>query len=99
MFFYWRNTMKPNIIKKIYIYIHMKYCELTHQKFLKNYIVIFKYKNKIGYFTDAIGLNKKDVIEKTRMVVYHSGFFNGLKDMKKIQVIAIEREDKLWISI
>ena len=44
-------------------------------------------------------LSKKDVIEKTRMVVYHSGFFDGLKDMKKIQVIAIEREDKLWISI
>ena len=91
--------MKLNIIKRIYIYIHMKYCDSTNQKFLKNYIVIFKYKNKIGYFTDAIGLNKKDVIEKTRMVVYHSGFFDGLKDMKKIQVIAIEREDKLWISI
>ena len=91
--------MKICIIKKIYIYLHMKYCELTHKKFLKNYIVIFKYKNRIGYYTDVIGLNKKDAIEKTRMVVYHSGFFDGLKDMKKIQVIAIEREDKLWISI
>ena len=91
--------MKISIIKKLYIYLHMKYCELTHQKFLKSYIVIFKYKNKIGYYTDVIGLNKKDAIGKTRMVVYHSGFFNGLKDMKKIQVIAIEREDKLWISI
>lgn len=91
--------MKTSIIKKIYIYLHMKYCELTHQKLLKSYIVIFKYKNKIGFFTDAIGLNKKDVIEKTRMVVYHSGFFNGLKDMKKIQVIVIEREDSLWINI
>ena len=86
-------------MKKIYIYLHMKYCKLRHKKFLKNYIVVFKYKNKIGYFTDAIGLNKRDVIEKTRVLVYHSGFFNGLKNMKKIQVIAIEREDMLWISI
>ena len=91
--------MKICIIKKIYIYLHMKYCKLRHKKFLKNYIVVFKYKNKIGYFNDAIGLNKKDVIEKTRVLVYHSGFFNGLKNMKKIQVIAIEREDMLWINI
>ena len=91
--------MKTSLMKKIYIYLHMKYCKLRHKKFLKNYIVVFKYKNKIGYFTDAIGLNKRDVIEKTRVLVYHSGFFNGLKNMKKIQVIAIEREDMLWISI
>ena len=91
--------MKTSLMKKIYIYLHMKYCKLRHKKFLKNYIVVFKYKNKIGYFTDAIGLNKKDVIEKTRVLVYHSGFFNGLKNMKKIQVIAIEREDMLWINI
>ena len=91
--------MKVSLMKKIYIYLHMKYCKLRHKKFLKNYIVVFKYKNKIGYFTDAIGLNKKDVIEKTRVLVYHSGFFNGLKNMKKIQVIAIEREDMLWINI
>lgn len=91
--------MKTSLMKKIYIYLHMKYCKLRHKKFLKNYIVVFKYKNKIGYFTDAIGLNKRDVIEKTRVLVYHSGFFNGLKSMKKIQVIAIEREDMLWINI
>lgn len=91
--------MKTSLMKKIYIYLHMKYCKLRHKKFLKNYIVVFKYKNKIGYFTDAIGLNKKDVIEKTRVLVYHSVFFNGLKNMKKIQVIAIEREDMLWINI
>ena len=30
----------------------MKYCDLRHKKFLKSYIVVFKYKNKIGYFTD-----------------------------------------------
>ena len=91
--------MKVSLMKRIYIYLHMKYCDLRHKKFLKSYIVVFKYKNKIGYFTDAIGLNKKDVIEKTRVLVYHSGFFNGLKNMKKIQVIAIEREDMLWINI
>ena len=91
--------MKTSLMKKIYIYLHMKYCKLRHKKFLKNYIVVFKYKNRIGYFTDAIGLNKKDVIEKTRVLVYHSGFFNGLKNMKEIQVIAIEREDMLWINI
>ena len=91
--------MKTSLMKKIYVYLHMKYCKLRHKKFLKNYIVVFKYKNRIGYFTDAIGLNKKDVIEKTRVLVYHSGFFNGLKNMKEIQVIAIEREDMLWINI
>lgn len=91
--------MKIRKIKKLYIYLHMKYCELTHKKFLRNYIVVFKYKNKIGYFTDAVGFNKRDVIDKTRMVVFHSGFFNGLKYMKKIRVIAIESEDQLWINI
>lgn len=85
--------MKIGRFRKIYIYLHMKYCELTNKKFLRNYIVVFKYKNKIGYFTDAVGFNKRDVIDKTRIVAFHSGFFNGLKDMKKIQVIAIESEN------
>ncbi len=91
--------MKIGRLKKIYIYLHMKYCELTHKKYLKNYIVVFRYKNKIGYFLDAVGMSKKDVIDKTRMIVFHSGFFNDIKDLKKIQVIAIESEDKLWINI
>ena len=91
--------MKIGRLKKIYIYLHMKYCELTHKKYLKNYIVVFRYKNKIGYFLDAVGMSKKDVIDKTRMIVFHSGFFFFLKDLKKIQVIAIESEDKLWINI
>lgn len=91
--------MKIGRLKKVYIHLHMKYCELTHKKFLRNYIVVFKYKNKIGYFLDAVGFNKRDVIDKTRMVVFHSVFFYGLKDMRKIQVIAIESEDQLWINI
>ena len=53
--------MRTSLMKKIYIYLHMKYCDLRHKKFLKSYIVVFKYKNKIGYFTDAIGLNKKNI--------------------------------------
>ena len=85
--------MKKSLFKRIYIYLHMKICNITKQKFLKNYIVVFKYNNKIGYFTDAIGLNKKDVIEKTRVLVYNSSFFDDLEDQKKIQVIAIESED------
>ena len=85
--------MKKSLFKRIYIYLHMKICNITKQKFLKNYIVVFKYNNKIGYFTDAIGLNKKDVIKKTRVLVYNSSFFDDLEDHKKIQVIAIERED------
>lgn len=85
--------MKKSLFKRIYIYLHMKICNITKQKFLKNYIVVFKHNNKIGYFTDAIGLNKKDVIEKTRVLVYNSSFFDDLEDQKKIQVIAIESED------
>ena len=59
--------MKIGRLKKVYIHLHMKYCELTHKKFLRNYIVVFKYKNKIGYFLDAVGFNKRDVIDKTRI--------------------------------
>ena len=44
--------MKIGRFKKIYIYLHMKYCDFTHKKYLKKYIVVFKYKNKIGYFLD-----------------------------------------------
>ena len=91
--------VRIKIFKKWKIYLYLKYCNLLGKKYFKNYITIFKYKNKIGYYTNVIGINKKDAIEKTRMVAYHSGFFNGLKDLKKIQVIAIESEDKLWISI
>ena len=82
--------MRIERLKKLYIYLHMKYCDLTHKKYLKNYIVVFKYKNKIGYFLDAVGISKRDVIDKTRMVVLHSDFFNSLKDMKKIQVIVFQ---------
>ena len=43
--------MKIGRLKKIYIHLHMKYCELTHKKFLRNYIVVFKYKNKRATLT------------------------------------------------
>ena len=85
--------MKKKLISKLYIRIYLKYCELTHRRFLKHYIVIYKYRNKIGYYIDAVGLNKKDVIQKVRVLAYYSGFFNEIKninDIKKIQVIAIK---------
>ena len=70
----------------------MKFCELTGKKMLKEYIAVYKNKDKIGYFTNATGFNKKDCIEKVRMIVFHSGFFDGIKDKKDIQVIVIENE-------
>lgn len=89
--------MKKNYINKIYISLYMKYCKFTHKKFLKRYIVVYKYGNKIGYFTDAIGINKRDVISKVRVIVFYSGFFNDLKninDIKKIELIAIENTEE-----
>jgi len=85
---------RPNLIRKIYIYLHMKYCDLFHKKYLKEYVTVYKYKNKIGYFINATGFNKKDCIDKVRTIVFHSGFFNGIKTKKDIQVIAIENEVK-----
>ena len=79
-------------INRLYIYLYMKYCKLFHKSFLKNYIVIYKYENNIGYFLDAVGINKRDVIKKVRMLVYHSNFFNGIKNIKSIEIIAIENE-------
>ena len=82
----------PNIFRKIYIYLYTKYCKLFHKKLLKKYIAVFKYKDKVGYYINVIGFNRKDCIEKVRMVVFHSNFFNGLKNKKDIQVIVIENE-------
>lgn len=84
--------MKKNLINRAYLRMYMKYCEVTHKKFLKRYIAVYKYKNQIGYFTDAIAINKYDCIKKVRTIVFHSGFFDGIKSKKDIQVIVIENE-------
>lgn len=84
--------MKISRLRKIYIYLHMKYCNIFHKKFIKEYIAIYKYKNKIGYYMNATGFSKRDCKDKVRMIVFHSGFFNDLKDKKDIQVIVIENE-------
>lgn len=88
--------MRKNLIDKIYIMIYMKYCKIRHKRFLKRFTVVYKFKNKIGYFTDAIGMNKKNVISKARVLIYYSGFFDEIKnfrDINKIDIIAIEMED------
>ena len=85
--------MKNTLRRRIYIYLHMKFCELTGKKMIKEYTAIYKYKNKIGYFINATGFNKKDCIEKVRDVVFNSGFFDEIKNKKDIQVIVIENEE------
>lgn len=70
----------------------MKFCELTGKKMIKEYTAVYKYKNKIGYFINATGFNKKDCIEKVRTIVFYSDFFNGIKDKRDMQVIVIENE-------
>ena len=83
--------MKIGRLKKIYIYLHMKYCKITGRKMIKEYTAFYKYKNKVGYFINATGFNKRDCIDKVRTIVFHSNFFDGLKDKKDIQVIVILR--------
>lgn len=84
--------MKIGRLKKNYIYLHMKYCKITGRKMIKEYTAFYKYKNKVGYFINATGFNKRDCIDKVRTIVFHSNFFDGLKDKKDIQVIVIENE-------
>ena len=84
--------MKIGRLRKIYIYLHMKFCKITGRKVIKEYTAFYKYKNKVGYFINATGFNKRDCIDKVRTVVFHSNFFDGLKDKKDIQVIVIENE-------
>ena len=85
--------MRISIWKKMYIYLKMKYCDITGKKMYKHYTTIFKYKNKVGYFKNVLGLNRKDVIEKVRTIIYYSDFFNEIKNINDIQVIVIESED------
>ncbi len=92
VFFYGGIIMKNTLRRRIYIYLHMKFCELTGKKMIKEYTAVYKYKNKIGYFINATGFNKKDCIEKVRTIVFYSGFFNGIKDKRDMQVIVIENE-------
>lgn len=82
-----------NFIKKIYIYIHMKICNITGKKMIKEYVAVYKYKNKIGYFINATGLNKIDAKNKVRTIVFHSDFFNGIKNKKEIKVLLIKNGD------
>ena len=37
----------PNILRKIYIRLHIKYCKLFHKKYIREYTAVFKYKNRI----------------------------------------------------
>ena len=62
------------------------------ERFIYTFKNFDKYKNKIGYFINATGFNKKDCIEKVRKIVFYSGFFNGIKDKRDMQVIVIENE-------
>ena len=39
--------MKNTLRRRIYIYLHMKFCELTGKKMIKEYTAVYKYKNKI----------------------------------------------------
>lgn len=83
----------PNFLRKLYISIHIKYCKLFHKKYIREYTAVFKYKNKINYFINATGFNKRDCIEKVRDIVFNSDFFDGIKNKKDIQVIVIENEE------
>lgn len=85
--------MKIGILNKLYINLKMTYCDITGKKMLKDYITIFMYKNKVGYYVGVPALNKRDVIDKVRTIVFYSDFFDGIKNKKDIQVIAIESEE------
>ena len=84
--------MKMGRLKKLYIYLHFKYCKIFNKKMIKEYTAVYKYKNKIGYFINATGFNKRDCIDKVRTIVFHSGFFSEMNNKKDIQVIVIENE-------
>ena len=47
----------PNILRRIYIRLHMKYCKLFHKKYIREYTAVFKYKNKIDYFIRRVYWN------------------------------------------
>ena len=88
--------MKIGRLKKIYIYLHYKYCKIFNKKMIKEYTVVYKYKNKVGYFINATGFNKRDCKDKVRTIVFHSNFFNGIKNKNDIQVIVIENEVQVY---
>lgn len=84
--------------RKIYINLHIKLCEIFNKKILTEYITVFKYKNKIGYFINVPAFNKRDAKRKVRDIVKYSDFFVGenIKNVKDIQVIVIKREDNCY---
>lgn len=89
-----RKIVNTKFSREAYIYLYMKYCKLFHKKIMREYTAIFKYGNKIDYFINATGFNKRDCIEKVRDIVYYSDFFDGVKDKKDIQVIVIENKEE-----
>lgn len=89
--------MKKLKLRKIYIFLHYKWCSLLQKNVLTEYITVFKYRNNVGYFINVPAFNKKDAIRKVREIVKYSDFFYGQKinKLNEIQVIVIKRNDNI----
>ena len=86
--------MKINIVKKLYLYLHMKICKILNINFIKEYTTVFKYKNKVGYFNHVPALNKRDARKKVRNIIIYSNFFNEVINNKNdIKIIVIKEDD------
>ncbi len=70
----------------------MKYCDITHTKFLKLYLVVFKYDNIVDYFKHVPAMSKKDAKEKIKLLILNSKQFE-LKNKKSLQIIVIKEDE------
>ena len=84
--------MKLSFWRKLYISSYMKYCDITHTKFLKLYLVVFKYDNVVDYFKHVPAMNKKDAKDKIKLLLLNSKLFD-IKDKKTLQIIVIKEDE------
>lgn len=84
--------MKNSIFRKLYIYGYFKFCKISKKRFLKKYIVVFKYGNTVDYFLGVCGINKREVINQIELLLITSDMFD-IKSKKDVQIIAVEVED------
>lgn len=84
--------MKMNLIRKLYLNIRLKYCDIFNKDFYNKYTTIYKYKNTVGYYKHVLAISKKEAKKIVRKLLYSSDFFDA-SNCKDIEVIVIKEAD------
>ena len=101
--------MKNTLRRRIYIYLHMKFCELTGKKMIKEYTAIYKYKNSVLGILESVSadydhmnLDVNDLYNKMAdpnnlSLLKDSKTLNNITKTAKVVKIVPKEKDFLYI--